>query len=86
MFPKELSITGPRYPFEPKELTFLQRKTDTLTGRELGRETVVESKIKVNKNGQRQKDRESLEEYKWKIHDDDDSLNEDVLAPRYTSF
>jgi hypothetical protein len=86
LFPKELSFTGPRYPFEPKELNFLQRKTDTLSGRELGHQMVVESRAKVEKNEKLRKDWESLEEYKWKVEDDDDNLKEDVLAPRYTSF
>jgi hypothetical protein len=68
----------------------LQRKTDTLTGRELSRPVEVESGLK-----QKGKDRnmelqvgeiESLTEYRWKIEDDDDNLKEDVLAPKYTSY
>ncbi len=68
----------------------MQRKTDTLTGRELSRPVEVESGLK-----QKGKDRnmelqvgeiESLTEYRWKIEDDDDNLKEDVLAPKYTSY
>ena len=80
---------GPRFPFEPKELNYLQRRTDTLTGRELVKPLNIESKLKNDQNRRqelRMKDVESLQEYRWKIQDDDDNLTEDVLAPRYTSF
>jgi len=68
----------------------LQRKTDTLTGRELSRPVEVESGLKqkgTNRIRERQvSDIESLNEYRWKIEDDDDNLKEDVLAPKYTSY
>ena len=80
---------GPRFPFEPKELNYLQRKTDTLTGRELVKPLNIESKLKNDQHSRQEirvKDIESLQEYRWRIQDDDDNLTEDVLAPRYTSF
>lgn len=68
----------------------MQRKTDTLTGRELSRPVEVESGLKqkgTNRIRERQvSDIESLNEYRWKIEDDDDNLKEDVLAPKYTSY
>ena len=82
---------GPRFPFEPKELNYLQRKTDTLTGRELSKPIQMEQTTvnldDANRRRQlRLRDSQSLDEYRWKVQDDDDNLNEDVLAPRYTSF
>lgn len=81
---------GPRFPFEPKDLAYLQKKTDTLTGRELSRPITVEGKSHTASagigRGARRRDRESLREYGWRIEADDDNLNEDILAPKHSSF
>ena len=81
---------GPKYPFSPRDLYNLQRKTDTLTGREYTKRIEVPSALNaastnsVIKN--RRREREQMKEYAWKLEDDDDNLRDDVLAPRYSSF
>jgi hypothetical protein len=52
----------------------------------------VEAESGLNQKGKNRtrerdvSDMESLNEYRWKIEDDDDNLKEDVLAPKYTSY
>ncbi len=106
VFPLELSLSGmcspclvvisffkgPKYPFKPHDLFNLQRRTDTLTGREFMR------RIEVPKTGNNDENqgksrrltyrirRQQLREYQWKVADDDDDMQEDLLAPKYASF
>jgi len=48
----------------------------------------VESRLRESTPSRkmRLRERESIKEYKWKLEDDDDNLNDDLLAPKYTSF
>lgn len=84
-------MLGPKYPFNPRDLVRLQRKTDTLTGRELSRRMTVPrvgADIRPANDARvsNRKLRKQLKEYGWKVEDDDDNLREDLLAPKYASF
>ena len=84
-------VIGPKYPFDPRDLVRLQRKTDTLTGREFSKRLTVprdgsETQTLNAARVSNRKLRKQLKEYGWKVEDDDDNLREDLLAPKYTSF
>ena len=83
---------GPKYPFSPRHLYNLQRKTDTLNGRELTHRLPVQASsapeiaASTGKRVSRKQRRDQLNEYQWRVADDDDNLQEDLLSPKYSSF
>jgi hypothetical protein len=85
-------LLGPKYPFNPRDLFNLQRRTDTLTGREftkrmdIRRHGEIGAENKKIARASRKMTNEQLKEYRWKVADDDDNVHEDLLAPRYSSY
>jgi hypothetical protein len=64
----------------------LQKKTGTLTGRELSKSIEVQPMRNTRRKEKKPAGNAELTEYQWRIRDDDDDLKEDVLAPKYSSF
>ena len=84
VFPSTLSRTGPRFPFSPQEFDHLSRKFGSISGEEMTRPVVVDRNTRgLARRAARAQD---LKSYVWRLDDDEDNFQEDLLNPKSVSL
>ena len=68
----------------------MQKKVDTLTGRELTRKIELKNRSaepgRLSSAGKAKREAASRAEYRWNVQDDEDKLEIDLLAPKISSY
>ncbi|EER19429.1 hypothetical protein Pmar_PMAR012408 [Perkinsus marinus ATCC 50983] len=85
-FPKILARTGPRYPFSPYNYERLVDMCGDLWGSELTEQGPLPESSEGEKPSEEQLRRMDLDEYSWRVEDDQDKQDWDWLRLRNESF